>query len=391
MRAGADRLVAIDVLRGIAALAVLLTHLPFSLNLAPVRAEELIRPDAVPDPIVAVTEFGRFGVNLFLVISGFCIHLRWARAGDLRAGSDFLAFWRRRLVRLYPPYLVALLATVGGLVAAFGLLGHPTTIAGLFGYPSLGDLALDLALLVLLLQNFTGASYGVGNGSFWTLALEEQLYLLYFPFLWLRRRAGWTTTLLIAIAVTVAWRAVPLAVGGVFPEWLLLGPSRWIEWVLGALAVEAYFGRVHLPWWCSSPVAAGALLSLAVAANTRGVSAAAPAVTLASDALFGLAFFVLVNWLGAVERAGSLSRGPVIRWLRWTGLVSYSLYLTHTPVVVAAKQVALRAGVAPVGAGVLVILAVRAVAAIAIAAVFHRYVEAPAIRASRTLRTRAAA
>ena len=46
----------------------------------------------------------------FFVISGFCIHLGWARQEAQAGGAttDFFAFWRRRIRRLYPPYLVVL-------------------------------------------------------------------------------------------------------------------------------------------------------------------------------------------------------------------------------------------------------------------------------------------
>ena len=45
-------------------------------------------------------EVGSLGVPRFFVISGFCIHLRWAREGRI----DYRDFWRRRVRRLYPPY-----------------------------------------------------------------------------------------------------------------------------------------------------------------------------------------------------------------------------------------------------------------------------------------------
>ena len=47
---------------------------------------------------------------VFFVISGFCIHLQWARArAHHQEGQiQFGAFWKRRIRRLYPPYLIAL-------------------------------------------------------------------------------------------------------------------------------------------------------------------------------------------------------------------------------------------------------------------------------------------
>ena len=101
------RLRGIDALRGVAALGVVLFHavdqgrnaLPNNLFEYPVRLVQF------------ASSFGYIGVFLFFVISGFCIHLQWARAKaagnepDIRFGS----FWKRRIRRLYPPYVLALL------------------------------------------------------------------------------------------------------------------------------------------------------------------------------------------------------------------------------------------------------------------------------------------
>ena len=57
-----------------------------------------------------LSSFGYIGVFLFFVISGFCIHLQWAKsqAQGQPQSIKFGAFWKRRFRRLYPPYLIAL-------------------------------------------------------------------------------------------------------------------------------------------------------------------------------------------------------------------------------------------------------------------------------------------
>src|SRR5690348_9263470 len=91
----------VDQLRGLAALAVVVCHLSVSAY-----------PDAPnvggePWPWLGVLlGFGYLGVPLFFVISGFCIHLPYARG--LSAGGaapDWRRFFARRFRRLYPPYL----------------------------------------------------------------------------------------------------------------------------------------------------------------------------------------------------------------------------------------------------------------------------------------------
>src|SRR5713226_4546853 len=99
------RLRSIDALRGIAAIGVVLYHaVPRPANAIP--ASLLSWPGYV---IEFGSSVGYIGVFLFFVISGFCIHLQWAKSkADGRERSiQFGPFWRRRIRRLYPPYLIA--------------------------------------------------------------------------------------------------------------------------------------------------------------------------------------------------------------------------------------------------------------------------------------------
>lgn len=364
-----QRSASIDALRAIAAFAVLLNHLPFSTAVA---ARDGTAGSAFPSWMDAALNYGQYGVHLFLVISGFAIHLAAARAGTSSEVS-FANFWRRRMVRLYPPYFVALLMTLAGLLVLFGRTA--TSLPGMFGYESASQLAVDLVLLVFLLQNLNGASHRVGNGPFWSLALEEQLYALYFPLLWLRKRMPWTQTLAIVLVVTLGWRLVGILLG-FDVEWFIVGPARWFEWVLGAIAVEAYLGNTALPRWCSSPWVSIAVLGTACVLVAPDVAPRASA--LLGDSLFGLGFFVLINALSARERVGPPS--SVIDQLAPAGAWSYSLYLTHVLVMAGAKQLGLRVGLPIWG-----ITAARLVAPLLFAYGFYRLLEQPFVRRARRM------
>lgn len=364
------RLVSVDALRGLAALAVVLTHLPFSWQGTVANAHPVA---ALPRAFTVVTDYGQYGVHLFLVLSGFCIHMGWARR-QLR-GTDtiaFVDFWSRRLRRLYPPYFVALIASLGGMFALARLAHVPlTSPASALGYASDAQLAVDVVLLVLLAQNLNGASERVGNGPFWSLALEEQLYVLYFPLLAMRRRWGWTGTLGVAAAASLAWRAVYGFADTAPVYWYLCGPARWVEWALGAWAVEAHLGLVTLPRWASAWPAVAAAALIAVVLSPPGHAYLLPGAGIVNDLAFGFACFFLVNTTCRLEREGAFAHGRVMRWLRRLGVMSYSLYLTHNPVMVVAKRVAVMAGVHSVG----IILAVRLTAALLVAVVFFLVVE----------------
>lgn len=392
-----SRLRSIDALRGIAALAVVVSHVHFSWT-DPLLREELASPtEAFSPALLAVTIYGRFGVGLFLLISGFCIHMTWARVAERPEALDFLRFWRRRLLRLYPPYALALACTVAGLFVLYGVIGRADAFPLTFGYPSGSQLATDITSSLALLQNVTGASPRLGNGPFWTLALEEQLYLLYFVLLAVRWRAGWRAALALVIGATLAWRALALVFVDTPVLWYEFGPARWLEWVLGALAVEAYLGRVVLPRWASSWGVAAVLGVLAVAVNApvthdfinvpsyRVGDPVFAVALLAGDLFAAAAFFVALN---AVLAREILRAVPALLWraLATVGVFSYSLYLTHTPALHLAKAVAMGLGLNEGGiVQTALMVGIRLSAALGAAAVFYLLIERPSIRASRTV------
>src|SRR5215212_7786574 len=89
------RLRGIDALRGIAALGVVLYH-------AVEQGQKFLPHNFLQYPIRAVqfaSSFAYIGVFLFFVISGFCIHLQWARtkAASSEPEIRFNSFWKRRI------------------------------------------------------------------------------------------------------------------------------------------------------------------------------------------------------------------------------------------------------------------------------------------------------
>jgi peptidoglycan/LPS O-acetylase OafA/YrhL len=274
-------------------------------------------------------QYGQLGVPLFFVISGFCIHQQWVdrtvAGGD--ASIPFLPFWKRRFSRLYPPYLVVLCLGMAMLLVAH-LRG--VQAASLAAYPSPRGkwLFMDFAAHVTMLHGLHPVfDKGGGNSPLWTLAREEYLYLLYFALLAFRRRTTMVTTTLVTLAVGVGFDLASLAVLGASSPWRPIFASSaltlWIQWTLGALAVEAHRGLVRLPALFTDPRALALWGPLAAIVASR-----AP---LLAPVAWGLAFFTLVNACVSAERRGHWPRGVLSRWLTRVGVFSYSLYLVHHP------------------------------------------------------------
>jgi len=321
------RLRSIDALRGIAALGVVLYH---TVGPHPVIQHGFFNYLVVPFQYLFAQ--GYVGVFLFFVISGFCIHLQWAKARA--AGSayeiDFKAFWKRRLRRLYPPYLFAL-----ALYLAMTAVTSGIDITKFYVY--------DMVMHLLMLHNLDPhTSYSI-NGVFWTLAIEEQLYLAYFGLLFMRMRWGWRTALTVCLSARVGWFFLSYFAYRFYKVGIPVGEAaatHWFTWALGAISVEAAVGLIRLPDWCRNIRVGAAALACAVALTYTLPVIDQDGVlhmlgSLALHPVWGIGFFVLVNYVVTAEEdwRARLNTPRLVRMMAYIGVFSYSLYLTHQLVI----------------------------------------------------------
>jgi peptidoglycan/LPS O-acetylase OafA/YrhL len=328
-----SRLRGIDALRGAAALGVVFYHaveqgdkaLPNNLFQYPARVVQF------------ASSFGYIGVFLFFVISGFCIHLQWARAkaADVEPDIRFGTFWKRRIRRLYPPYIITLLLFLLLTASTVGI-----DVTRFFIY--------DLGMHVLMLHNLDPHTCYTINGVFWTLAVEEQLYLAYFLLLFIRVRWGWSVTLAVCLFARLAWMGLSHVV------WLKTGfgipvpeaaASHWFTWALGALGVEVFFGMTTLRGWSRDLRLATVLIIVASALSTY--LPWIPKDTLLHHTswflihpLWGLGFFIVVNRTVLAEQSW-LRRATLpslVSIFSTLGIFSYSIYLTHELVIMLSWQ-----------------------------------------------------
>lgn len=333
----AQRLLVIDVLRAVAAISVMVHHLP-----------PFTGPFMVLRPWQAI---GFVGVGLFLVLSGFSIHYKWAAS---RIGGEFdqRIFWRRRFFRLVPSYLVAAVIAVGVAVAT-GILLQPVAPWG--GGEELVPWGLAwFSQVFLITANFIPVPALFVT---WTIALEFQLYAIYAAVVHFVRRFDPLKITLWALAITLLWRfgsqlvVTSIPPGGFLPdgnsplESRILysqAPARAFEWFLGMLAAEAYFRNVQLPKWTRNGLLAllGVLFVGLIAREPLigGLSLNGNSFYLTDvlfDPIVGLTFFILVNWAVANERASwiRVAKEKPLRAAAYVGLFSYSIYLIHLSVI----------------------------------------------------------
>src|SRR5690625_3019743 len=310
-RPASGHIAGLDGLRALAIVAVFAYHL---------------RPSSLPG--------GFLGVDVFFVLSGFLITTLLLRELAKRGRVELRQFWLRRARRLLP----ALVVVVVGSVSLAWLVG--------------GDLLVNIGRQALGALTFSNNWLEIAAGSdyfsrtspllfvnFWSLAVEEQFYLL------------WPIVLVIIVAFTATMRSRARLVLGLAAASAVLVP---VSFSLGAEATRVYYGTathlfglmigagLALMWqqrdsWLHSmawqqwrlPAALAAFVTLACLMRYMHVDAA---VTFRGG-------IVLASLATAVMLAALLGRGSPydrfmeMRPLRWIGERSYGIYLWHWPII----------------------------------------------------------
>ena len=255
--------------------------------------------------------YGATGVQLFLVISGFLIHYSFLRSGADRL--DFRSFMARRFWRIYPPYLLALF-----FFTVYDAYHTRTFLLDPAGWWS-------VVSHVLLIHNLSDSTIYQINSSFWSLALEWQLYLIYPAFLWLSRRFGIRALNLGLIAFNLAyvvfWALIDIRSNQNSALMFFVLPN-WCIWGLGAWMAENFVNG-RRTFRISTP----ALLALT-------------ALYMAGKYFYVWHYFAHLGaallWAMALEKYLWQPDRPNRWWeslLVPIGLCSYSFYLIHQPIV----------------------------------------------------------
>jgi len=298
---------------------------------------------------------GSVGVDIFFVLSGYLITTILLKDMDRHGKISLMDFYVRRLFRLYPALLVVILA-VAALTPLVGSNWQAILAAGTYT-TNVGTVFLHLDLGPLK--------------HTWSLAQEEQFYLVWPLFLILASRVRLSRKaqfLLTVLAAAVCLGMFVLATGA---GTATLNPVARMGGIAAgcaaALAVHSGFIRTVATWlmWAGAVVGVGS-----IALNSAGLL---PAAILAPLVIIGCLPLVTGLMTGrGPALASALSFAPLV----YVGVISYSLYLWHYPLFYFAQNLHL---------GPWLTAALVLPASFVLAALSRKYVEVPGMRLGAAL------
>lgn len=299
----------LDVLRGAASLAVVLSHYQHFFYVAPGELALTFTPEI--QPVFFILQpfylYGGYAISLFFVLSGFVFFAQYLT----NIGSGRVGPWRffvLRFSRLYPLHVATLLLVAGLQWVSRSIDGQAVV------YPC-ND------LYHFMLNLFFVSHWGLQrcwsfNAPVWSVSVEVLLYILFFVFAWIVPRLTWTplTAALCAGAVGVLLHFYPGNTIGALSMPILCFYAGGIVYLL--------LDRLLIARWQPLHIVGAALGTIAIAAAV--MSATARGRVFIS---YGMVFPAVIMMLAAMQQ----SRDELGKQIRILGDITYSTYLMHFP------------------------------------------------------------
>lgn len=316
------RLDVLDFLRAVAALMVVIGH---ARTLVFYGFQELVddgfQVGLVAKAMYFVTGFGHQAVLAFFVLSGFLVGGK-AFADLIEGKFSWRKYTLRRLSRLWIVLLPALLATAAFDYAGMwigGGAGYDGTYHTLYNVLPSEESPISMSWLTLLgnigfVQTIFVPTFGT-NGPLWSLANEFWYYVI-FPL------AGWIILAKQKIPAKILALLALLAILVILPLQIL---TLGLLWVMGAAASLIAFHSKICSWFTSLPIrilGLGSVVLILLASKVVNGTA--------GDLFIGGALAVILPVLALMPSPGRW----FVRLSRAGSEISYTLYLTHLPLLV---------------------------------------------------------
>lgn len=303
----------LDGLRALAALFVVLHHAVLQVDFSTAALDPILKK------LIRPLYFGHYAVDLFIVLSGFCLMIPVVREGGTLKGG-VLRFFKRRAWRILPAYYFA----VGlSLLLIWGLVGQKTGTHWDISLPVTGK---SICSHLTMMHDVVGEDFSI-NHVLWSIAVECRLYLFFPLLLFLWRKLGPLATLSVACVVSFGLFLLCVRSLGASLHFHYLGLFTMGMFAAGlAFSGDPRLVRLrNLPWGLATVLGGFLFVAALVIGKGRGETVAA-FVDYAFGA-FSMAFLVGTSR----DLDGWLARLLGWRPLAFVGTFAYSIYLIHAP------------------------------------------------------------
>lgn len=283
---GNARISALDGLRGIAILGVVIYHYgePYKTYF--------------PSDNVRLYNFpwGEMGVQLFFMISGFVIFLSAIK------GKKVKNFVISRFARLYPTYWVSLIVS-SILIFSVGIENRTITAQQVL-------INFSMFQRFLMIENV--------DQVYWTLGIELQFYILIMFYIALSKGEVYRQEILIGAFI---WSLLGLVLCILYPHEPEMSVAKVVKWaVLAEYSSLFSFGIAMFFYWAKRELHWSVPVFVVIAATTSGIQHGL------TNSLMIIVIAILFFWGIHGAHTSWLSQGP----LNFLGKISYPWYLSHT-------------------------------------------------------------
>ncbi len=313
----------LDILRGLAALYVLIGHARWLLWEGYSEGYKLHPQDyglleTMQVYFFNLFAFGHQAVMLFFVLSGFVIHYSSYNQSIKSDGFSIYSYLLKRIKRIYPPFLFALALTF--ILDRIGLRLGYTIYSGATDFwlinKSIGsDLSLQTLLgNIAMLQKIVTPVWGT-NGPLWSLTYEWWFYIVYIPVFFINKNHPARTAACIGFVYLISIFIPAESCPGITII------HYFFAWYFGVIIADCYMGR--FPGMLSKSILTGYVISiLMIATYFKNVSFMGDFYISFSFALFIYASLHFSSYLKVLNVLHPLSD------------FSYTLYVIHMPILV---------------------------------------------------------
>jgi peptidoglycan/LPS O-acetylase OafA/YrhL len=295
---------ALDGLRGIAIIMVIIWHyLPVTQSFFP----------------------GWAGVDLFFVLSGYLI--TWRLTASLQQPHYFSRFYRNRILRIFPLYYIVVI----GFLLAIHFFVQPKNL------PTFDTYTNHWKSFLIFTENWTFVFYGfplnLSLGPLWSIAVEEQFYLVWPALiLLLPGKRSRTTILLLLIVGIMLTRSCWYLEHSSIPRLYYNAFFRMDSFVVGALLYELHDAKIKIAANQTAWIMLGLLAIFLLHTPIPHMPVPGDPFLMTAGYTILAFFFACALDLAARREKNAFSGFLSGKFLRETGKISYCLYLIHFPI-----------------------------------------------------------